>query len=112
VSDPPPLAAAAERLRGNPGRPRLSDDERAKRAATRRANQALQLAAVVPRLFDVKGAARYLGGCSEWTVRALIARGTLARVVMPGANGSDLRRTFVDRQQLDELVLRWREVGR
>ena len=74
-----------------------------------RADQAVAAGAPLqPRLLDVAGAAGYLG-CSLWTIRDLIAAGVLARVVIPAGHGRDLRRVLLDRVQLDELVVRWRE---
>jgi hypothetical protein len=95
------LASAAERLRKPPGRPRraLSPDVQLLKPET------------IARLLDLEGAAQYLS-ISTWAVRDLIANGTIQRVVIPGANGKDLRRVLLDRQQLDELVLRWREAAR
>ncbi|MEX2223014.1 MAG: hypothetical protein WEG40_14575 [Candidatus Rokuibacteriota bacterium] len=95
-----PLAAAAERLRGKPGRPRRTSvpDVRPSKPET------------IARLLDIESAARYLS-ISPWSVRDLIASGTIQRVVIPSANGKDLRRVLLDRQQLDELVLRWRETA-
>ena len=107
MSDPLPLAAASARLRGKPGRPRLSDEERARRAQTRATHRAAQLATVTPRLFGVEAAARY-AWLSPWTIRDLIANGELPRVVIPGA-GKDLRVVRVDRADLDALIERWKE---
>jgi hypothetical protein len=60
---------------------------------------------------DLDGAARYLS-CSTWTIRDLIDNGTLQRVIIPAGPGRDVRRVLLDRQQLDELVARWRETTR
>lgn len=91
------LAAAAERFRGKPGRRRrdLPPDVEMTSSTT------------VARLLDIATAANYLS-VSTWTMRDLIANGTIARVIIPSANGRDLRKVLVDRQQLDELVTRWR----
>jgi hypothetical protein len=97
--EPLPLAAAAERLRGKPGRPRKTPDVSLSKPET------------IARLLDIEASARYLG-ISTWSVRDLIAGGMIRRVVIPIGNGRDLRRVLVDRQQLDELVLRWREAAR
>jgi len=63
---------------------------------------------LAPRLLDVAGAARYLS-VSPWTIKALLANGTLSRVTIPLSGGRDLRRTLLDRLQIDELALRWRD---
>ncbi len=102
-----PLASASERLRGKPGRPPVDDETKAKRAKTRLEHQAAQLAAITPRLLDLDGAARYLS-LTTWTLRDLIDNGTLQRVAIPAGAGRDIRRVLLDREQLDELVLRWR----
>ena len=98
---PLPLAVAAERLRRRPGRPRLTQKE---------PSPDIQLSKpeTIARLLDLEASAKYLG-VSTWTVRGLVANGVIARVVIPLSDGRDLRRVLVDRQQLDELVLRWRE---
>jgi hypothetical protein len=103
VSEPLPLAAAQRRL-GRPGRPRLSDQERARREAARAARRV----AVPVRLFDVDGAARYLG-VSPDTVRSLYASGVLPRVRIPLPHGGELRRALYDRSDLDRLVEAWKE---
>lgn len=108
MSQPLPLAAAAERLRGKPGRPQLSDEERAKRKQRRDAARAAQLAAVCPRLFSVDGAARYTG-LSAWSIRDMVANGTLPRVVIPSAGGKDLRVVRIDREDLDRLIATWKD---
>jgi len=99
-----PLAVAAERLRGKPGRPRLTQKEPSP-------DVQLSKPETIARLLDLEASALYLG-VSTWTVRDLIANGTIQRVVIPVGNGRDLRRVLLDRQQLDELVLRWREAAR
>jgi hypothetical protein len=99
VSTPlPPLAAAAERLRRKPGRPRKAIAE-----------QAVAKLDITPRLLTIGAAAAYMGGISEWTVRDLIANGTLPRVTIPLANGKDLRRVLIDRESVDQLISTWRE---
>jgi excisionase family DNA binding protein len=57
------------------------------------------------RLLSLQEAARYLG-VSSWTVRDLVANGTLPRVTLPGgtARGSGLRRVLLDRRDLDRLI--------
>jgi len=104
---PLPLAAAAERLRGKPGRPRLTEDERAKRGQFRAAVRAAQLAAVKPRLFTVDAAALYVS-LSVWTIRALVANGTLPRVLVPSGAG-ELRKVLLDREDLDRLIAAWKQ---
>ncbi len=108
-----PLAAAAERLRGKPGRPRKhghvpgtaapqdGEDKRPRWSA-------LALSAIAPRLMSLEQAALYLG-VSPWTIRDLIANGTLARVRVPLSNGRELRKVLLDREELDELVGVWKE---
>jgi hypothetical protein len=96
-----PLAAASDRLRGKPGRPRK----------TPAPDVLLSQPQTIARLLDIEAAGCYLS-VSAWTVRDLIANGTLQRVVIPTANGKDLRRVLLDRAQLDELVVRWREAPR
>jgi hypothetical protein len=101
VSEPLPLADAQRRL-GKPGRPRLSDEEKARRAQHRAAARAVHLAAITPRLLDVEGAARYMS-FSTWTIRDLIAAGKLPRVIIPSALG-DLRAIRIAREDLDRLI--------
>jgi excisionase family DNA binding protein len=60
-----------------------------------------------PRLLDLPAAGRYLG-VSPWTIRDLIANGTLARVRIPLPNGGELRKVLLDREDLDRLVTRWK----
>jgi excisionase family DNA binding protein len=74
----------------------------------------IQVGAVVPvapRLLDVEGAANYLS-VSPWTIRDLIANGTLARVRVPLPRGGELRRVLLDREDLDRLVHAWRDGAR
>jgi hypothetical protein len=123
MSEPLPLAAAAQRLRGRPRRPRRgpvgaqslagdrvkggsaggsqdSESGRPERPPTR-LNQR--------RLLDVRGTAEYLSlGCD--TIRELDASGVLsaARVKVPGGRGQDLRSVRFDRETLDRLVAGWR----
>jgi hypothetical protein len=94
---PLPLAAAAERLRGKPGRPKKRDPKYQR-----------QQAPLSPRLLDVEAAGSYLG-VSAWTVRDLLDKGTLARVRIPLPGGGQVRRLLLDRQELDGLVARWHE---
>lgn len=96
-----PLAAARERLRGKPGRPRKpkSEAEPEAMAAMRR---------VIARLLDVREAAAYLS-VSTWTIRDLIGNGTLRRVRIQLPNNGELRRLLVDREDLDRLVAQWKD---
>ena len=98
-----PLAAAAQRLRGRPGRPPLNAEERSRRAEERKARQAAALAAVNPRLYNVPHAAKYLG-VSVWTVRDLHAAGNLACVRLPLVGDKELNRLLFDVRELDRLI--------
>jgi hypothetical protein len=49
--------------------------------------------------------------CSPWTVRDLEAAGVLRRVRVPLANGGELRKVLFDRQDLDELIVKWKDAG-
>jgi excisionase family DNA binding protein len=60
-----------------------------------------------PRLLDLDAAAAYLS-VSAWTIRDLIANGTLTRVRVPLPNGGELRRVLLDREDLDRLVVTWK----
>src|SRR6266542_5649531 len=63
-----------------------------------------ELGRLQPRLLGLPAAAYYLG-VGERTIKALVARGVLRPVRLPGGEGDrDLRRTLVDRHQLDALV--------
>jgi hypothetical protein len=98
IAAAPPLAAAAERLRGKPGRPRKGPiGEQA-------------VAAVSPRLMDLDGTSRYLA-ISSWSVRDLEAAGILRRVRVPLPGGAELRKLLFDRVDLDELIVRWKDGG-
>ncbi len=88
--------ADAQRRLGKPGRPR--------KAAVQSSAPPSPLS---PRLIDVEGAAAYLG-LSPWTLRALVAAGTLTRVRIP-MNGSEIRRILLDREDLDRLISRWKD---
>jgi len=91
-----PLAAAAERLRGKPGRPRKPTIPT---SAVER---------VPPRLLDLDGAAQYLA-VSAWTIRDLEARGTLRRVRIPLPGDREVRKLLFDRDDLDTLIARWKD---
>lgn len=63
------------------------------------------------RLLSVPEAAIYLG-LSYWTVRDLVAAGTVPSVKVPAPRARDgrtVRRTLVDRRDLDSLVETWKE---
>jgi excisionase family DNA binding protein len=107
----PPLAAAAVRLRGRPGRPRrhpANGQSTGKVLPQVRDNAApvdrpLVPQATVPRLLDVEAAARYLG-ISSWTVRAMVDAGTLRPVRLPLDGGRELRRLLFDQLDLDRVI--------
>ncbi len=113
---PKPLAAAALRLRGRPGRPRKTPDPgqrpgigpREVPATAGPGDGAVAQAAIVPRLLGVKDAARYLG-VSEWTLRDMPAT-VLPRVRLPGQR-DEVRRLLFDRDDLDRLVMLSKETG-
>jgi len=110
-----PLAAAAERLRRPPGRPRTAlgvKSVQAQQASALRlgihksatsAATVPGLCPLVPRLLDLATAASYLG-VSSWTLRDLEAAGRLARVRLPLPEGRELRKVLFDREDLDRLV--------
>ena len=117
---PLPLAAAAERLRGRPGRPRKGTGG-AQAGDAIRVNSGLEAGvqdsesgrpSPVPlterRLLDVAGLAAYLS-MAEDTIRELDASGRLsaARVRVPTANGRELRKVLFDRLAVDRLVVGW-----
>ena len=112
MSAPPPLAGAAQRLRGKPGRPRktlhanqiIAPMDAMSAAPTSGATVSVSC---LPRLLDLGATAAYLG-VSSWTVRDLEAAGTLSRVRVPVAGGGDLRKLLFDRQDLDRLVEAWK----
>jgi len=63
------------------------------------------------RLLDLHGAAAYLG-VSYWTVRDLVFAGELPSVKLPSPRARDgrrIRRTLIDREDLDRLIERWKE---
>lgn len=70
----------------------------------------LTVAPVAPRLLDLEAAAAYLS-VSTWKVREMEAAGVLARVRIPLGGTAELRKLLFDRQELDELVNRWKERG-
>ena len=68
------------------------------------------VAPVLPRLLDLDAAAAYLS-VSTWKIREMEAVGVLARVRIPLGGKTELRKLLFDRQELDELVNRWKERG-
>jgi len=119
TSEPLTLADASLRLRRRPGRPRkypekytdsrhvagTSSSASRVNSGPQRRPEVQQTPAPVPstaRLLSVRQASAYLG-LSTWTVRDLIGRGSLRRVVIPG-----VRRLLLDRVELDDLVSRGR----
>ncbi len=110
-----PLAAASQRLRRSPGRPRKSPDtgqvpgtsSAGTRVSTGAANSAL-VSQTTARLLDLSAAASYLG-VSTWTVRDLEATGTLRRVRIPTAGQGELRKLLFDRTDLDRLIDAWKD---
>jgi hypothetical protein len=108
MSEPLPLAAASHRLRGKPGRPRVSKAPAPIGARETAQTSAAPVPALCPsRLLDLDAAGAYLA-VSSWTVRDLIAAGTLARVRIPLRNGGELRKVLLDREDLDRLVAGWK----
>jgi hypothetical protein len=102
VSEPLPLSDAQRRLR-RPGRPQKTSpapelDERAVLAA----------GCLPPRLLDINSCAVYLA-VSPWTVRDLVANGTLRRVRIPLPGHGELRRVLLDREDLDRLIGQWKD---
>ncbi len=115
MSDNKPLAAAAERLRRKPGRPKKDGHVPGIAAHESRTHSgpdgsALAVTAIAPRLLDLGDTARYLGE-SPWTVRDLEAAGTLKRVRVPLPNNGELRKLLFDRQDLDRVIEGWKECG-
>jgi hypothetical protein len=102
VSEPLPLAAAALRLRGSPGRPKKTPH------ADPIAAIAVAAAGLPPRLVDVEGAARYMS-VSSWTVRDLHASGRLPRVRLPLGGDRECRRLLFDVRDIDKLIESSRE---
>ena len=65
----------------------------------------------VPRLLDLNAAACYLG-VSYWTMRDYIFTGVIPKVTLPhptNPNGRVLRRTLIDKEDLDEFIERHKE---
>lgn len=111
-----PLAAASERLRRQPGRPRKAALAHVPGASAAEAGvagrlrvDALASPAIAPRLLDLRATARYLG-VSPWTVRDLEAAGVLMRVCVPFLR-RDLRKLLFDRADLDQMIEAWKKPG-
>ena len=91
-----PLAAAAERLKGKPGRPR-----------TRPEGTPVVLP---PRLLDIVGVATYF--CiSLSAARNLVSTGLLRRVRLPTRGNGELRKILIDREDLDRFIEAAKEDG-
>ena len=102
MSDDRPLLHARRPV-GRPRKPRPEPDSNAQRGPVR----CLTVAAVPPRLLDLKATAAYLG-ISPWTVRDLEAQGILHRVRVPVSKG-ELRKLLFDREDLEHLVTLWKD---
>lgn len=114
---PLPLAAASQRLRRRPGRPRKAESGQNGGRANADSGMlsglersALAQGASAPRLLDLRATATYLG-VSDWTVRDLDAAGVLRRVCIPLPGGRDLRKLLFDRADLDRLIDAWKDSG-
>jgi hypothetical protein len=46
---------------------------------------------------------------SPWTVRGLESAGVLHRVRVPLPNGGELRKLLFDREDLDQLIVGWKD---
>lgn len=101
-----PLAAAAVRLRGRPGRPRK---QRPAGAGARPQLTTASVAPIAPRLLDLPSGSKYIG-VKERKFRELVATGIIPRVRVPDVGGGEVRKLLVDRQELDRLIESWREV--
>jgi hypothetical protein len=102
---PLPLAAANERRKGKPGRPRKPLQ------SENPPDLRLQDRATVARLLDLQATATYLG-LSGWSVRDLEAAGILRRVLIPRATGGEVRKLLFDRVDLDALIEQWKQEPR
>jgi hypothetical protein len=128
-SDPLPLAAAQARL-GRPGRPRKHQDrdKRVTDAEPRppepRMNGGREArrtpvdltSALLPRLLSVPAAGRYLS-LSEDTILELLQAGIFQRITVPAPltakrRGTAIRKVLLDRLQLDDAIVTWRESPR
>ena len=63
---------------------------------------------IAPRLLDLDAAAAYLS-VSTWKIREMEAAGVIARVRIPLGGTVELRKLLFCRQELDQLVDRWKE---
>ena len=116
-----PLAAAAERLRRPPGRPRKAAEVKSTLAPQAPApSVALEklttsgatvpgVCPLQPRLLDLASASVYLS-VSSWTLRDLEAAGHLSRVRLPLPLGREVRKVLFDREDLDRLVAQSKEL--
>jgi hypothetical protein len=66
------------------------------------------LCPISPRLLDLPATSGYLG-VSPWTVRDLQVSGVLPRVRVPLPGGGELRKLLFDREDLDRLILSWKD---
>lgn len=105
-----PLAAASQRLRGKPGRPRKRETVGEVAGDTRNAPKMAETT-ITPRLLTLEATAAYLG-VSRWTVRDLEASGVLPRVYIPLPGGRDLRKLLFDKADLDRLIDAWKDSPR
>ena len=116
-----PLAAAAERIRRRPGRPRNASEVKSALAPQAPApSVALEksttsgatvpgVCPLQPRLLDLASASVYLS-VSSWTLRDLEAAGHLSRVRLPLPLGREVRKVLFDREDLDRLVAQSKEL--
>ena len=111
-----PLAAASERLKGKPGRPKKAESGHIMGTPSTESGVNSGLAeriqvvhTIAPRLLDLEAAALYLG-VSTWTLRELANKkdGVLPRVRIPLPKGDDLRKLLFDREDLDRLIEGWK----
>ena len=109
-----PLAAARERLRRNPGRPRKGDSGHNRGITLPREpmnsgeeRSALAPGASMPRLLSQEGVAHYLG-ISVWTVREWEEADILRRVEITLPNSKTFQRALYDVRDLDALIDQWK----
>jgi hypothetical protein len=76
---------------------------------TRRFTRFGRLATAAPAVFG--RAVRRLLSVSRDVIYSLLASGALAKVVIPGRAGSNVRRTLIDRHDLDRLLEAWKVNG-
>jgi len=118
MSDPLPLADAAQRLRSKPGRKAgravacQAGAPPAPPPLTRENGRAVAVVWLksgpdwIPcsaRLLGLKAAAGYVG-VSTWVIRGWLAKGILPRVRLPGAEGGEVERLLFDVVDLDALI--------